>query len=60
MTTRAAIRFAAGPAAGVVLTASTAALAREVLKSMLIHKLKLRRVDRRGSWCAPRRRRGRT
>ncbi len=40
-TTRAALRFAAGPAAGEVLPASTAALAREVLRSMLIHKLKL-------------------
>ncbi len=40
-TTRAAIHFAAGPAAGEVLSASTAALAREVLRSMLIHKLKL-------------------
>ncbi len=41
ITTRAAIHFAAGPAAGQVLSASTAALAREVLRSMLIHKLKL-------------------
>ena len=40
-TTRAAIHFAAGPAAGEALSASTAALAQEVLRSMLIHKLKL-------------------
>jgi RNA polymerase sigma factor (sigma-70 family) len=40
-TTRAAIRFAAGHAAGEALPASTTALAQEVLKSMLIHKLKL-------------------
>jgi RNA polymerase sigma factor (sigma-70 family) len=41
ITTRAAIRFAAGPAAGEALPASIAALAQEVLRSMLIHKLKL-------------------
>ncbi len=41
ITTRAAIHFAAGPAAGGALSASTAALAREVLRSMLVHKLKL-------------------
>ena len=40
-TTRAAIRFAAGPAAGEALAASTAALAQEVLRSMLIHKTRL-------------------
>jgi RNA polymerase sigma factor (sigma-70 family) len=40
-TARAAIRFAAGPAVGEALAASTAALAQEVLRSMLIHKLRL-------------------
>jgi RNA polymerase sigma factor (sigma-70 family) len=40
-TTRAAIHFAAGPAAGETIAASTSALAQEVLRSMLIHKLKL-------------------
>jgi RNA polymerase sigma factor (sigma-70 family) len=39
--TRAAIHFAAGPAAGEALAASTSALAQEVLRSMLLHKLKL-------------------
>ena len=39
-TTRAAIRFAAGPAARGSLAASSTALAQEVLKSMLIHKAK--------------------
>jgi len=38
---RAALRFAARPAAGLALSASTTALAQEVLRSMLIHKLKL-------------------
>ena len=41
ITTRAALRFAAGPAAVEALSASTTALAQEVLRSMLIHKLKL-------------------
>ena len=41
ITTRAALRFAAGPAAVDALSASTTALAQEVLRSMLIHKLKL-------------------
>jgi len=41
ITTRAALRFAAGPAAGDALSASTTALAQEVLRSMLIHKLRL-------------------
>ncbi|HLH28593.1 MAG TPA: carboxypeptidase-like regulatory domain-containing protein, partial [Acidimicrobiales bacterium] len=41
ITTRAALQFAAGPAVGGALAASTAALAQEVLRSMLIHKLKL-------------------
>ena len=40
-TTRAAINFAAGPAAGVGLSASAAALAREMLQSMLLDRLKL-------------------
>src|SRR5262249_29189972 len=40
-TTRAAIRFAAGPAGPEALAASTAALAQEGLRSMLIHKLRL-------------------
>ena len=40
ITARAAIRFAAGPAAGEALAASTTALAREVLRTMLWHKLK--------------------
>ncbi len=40
-TTRAAIQFAAGPAAGEALAGPTTALAQEVLRSMLIHKLKL-------------------
>ncbi len=40
LTTRAVLRFAAEPAVG-ALSASTTALAREVLRSMLIHKLKL-------------------
>jgi RNA polymerase sigma factor (sigma-70 family) len=40
-TTRAAIHFAAGPAAGAGLSASAAALAREMLRSMLLHRLKL-------------------
>ncbi len=39
-TTRAAIAFAARHAAGGALSASAAAMAREVLRSMLIHKLK--------------------
>ena len=38
---RASIRFAAGPAAGEALSATTTALAQEVLRTMLIHKLKL-------------------
>ncbi len=41
MTTRAAVRFAAGPAAVDALSASTMALAHEVLRSMLIQKLRL-------------------
>jgi RNA polymerase sigma factor (sigma-70 family) len=41
VTTRAALHFAAQPAAVDALTASTTALAQEVLRSMLIHKLKL-------------------
>ena len=41
MTTRAAVRFAADAAAVDTLSASTTALAQEVLRSMLIHKLKL-------------------
>ncbi len=40
LTTRAALRFAAEPAVD-ALSASTTALAQEVLRSMLIHKLKL-------------------
>jgi RNA polymerase sigma factor (sigma-70 family) len=44
MTTRAADRFAAGPAAVDALSASTMDLAHEVLRSMLIHKLKLAAV----------------
>jgi RNA polymerase sigma factor (sigma-70 family) len=39
-TTRAAINFAAGQAAAGTFSASAAALAREVLRSMLIHKLR--------------------
>ena len=41
ITTRAALRFAAGPAAVDALSASTTALAQEVLRSMLVHNLKL-------------------
>jgi RNA polymerase sigma factor (sigma-70 family) len=41
VTTRAALRFAAEPTAVDALTASTTALAQEVLRSMLFHKLKL-------------------
>jgi RNA polymerase sigma factor (sigma-70 family) len=40
-TTQAALRFAAGPAAGAAASASATALAQEVLRSMLIHKLRL-------------------
>jgi RNA polymerase sigma factor (sigma-70 family) len=40
-TTRAAIRFAAGQAAGGATSASATALAQEVLRSMLFYKLKL-------------------
>ena len=41
ITTRSALRFAAEPAVVDALSASTTALAQEVLRSMLIHKLKL-------------------
>ncbi len=41
MTTSAAIQFAAKPAAAGTASAAAMALAREVLRSMLIHKLKL-------------------
>jgi RNA polymerase sigma factor (sigma-70 family) len=41
MTTRAAIRFAAGPANRAARAALTTALAQEVLGSMLIHRLRL-------------------
>ena len=41
ITTRAALRFAAEPAAVDAVSAATTALAQEVLRSMLIHKLKL-------------------
>ena len=55
-TTRAAIAFAARhAAAGGALSAPAAALAQEVLRSMLLHKLETRRDDR----LAPRRRRHR-
>ena len=40
-TTRAAIAFAARHAAGGALSASAAALAQEVLRTMLLHKLRL-------------------
>ena len=40
-TTRAAIAFAARPAAGGALSASAAAMAQEVLRTMLLHKLRL-------------------
>lgn len=40
-TTKAAIPFAAGQAVGEVVSASTATLAQEVLRAMLIHKLRL-------------------
>ena len=54
-TTRAAIAFAARHAAGGALSAPAAALAQEVLRTMLIHKLKLTAM----SLLAPGRRRHR-